>query len=107
MNGGHLLSPFGRGQLEGELRDPRRSFFRDNLQALNDPWDDNVLDPGVQILRVLPDHDEVHLRVTALDARQALHRSDIRVEVQGLAQLDVGTAKTLPYWSRERPLQRD
>ena len=42
--------------LEGEPRDPRRRLLRDDLQALDDPGDDFVLESRVEILGVLA-HD--------------------------------------------------
>ena len=48
--------------LEGELGDARRGARGDDLQALDDAWNDFVLEAGVQILRVLADDDEIDVR---------------------------------------------
>lgn len=64
-----------------------------------------MFDPRVQVLRVLPDHDHTHSFVSALDAGQAFHRPQIRVEILCLAQLNVGTGKALAHGCRERSLQ--
>ena len=55
----HLLAAVPPRVLEGELRDARRRALGDDLQALDDAGHDFVLEPGVEILGVLADDDEV------------------------------------------------
>ena len=65
------------------------------LSALDDAGHDLVLEPGVEVLGVLADDDQVDVLEAARDARQVLHRPQVRVEVERLAQPDVDAGEAL------------
>src|SRR5438128_11858065 len=65
------------------------------------------LEPGVDVLGVLPDDDEVQVVAKVARALVRLHRPDERVEVERLPQGDVDAAKTAADRGRDRPLQRN
>ena len=93
--------------LEGELRDARRRLLGDDLQALDDARDDLVLEPGVEVLGVLADDDQVDAGEAARHARQVADRPQVRVEIERLAQADVDAGEAFADRRRHRPLQRD
>ena len=92
--------------LEGELCDAAARLFGDDLQALDDARDDLVLDAGVEPLGVLPHHDQVLITERRLHGRQALHRTEAGIEVQTLAQLDVGAGEAGADGRGQRSLER-
>ena len=113
--------------VEGELDDPPRAGDRDRLDrdprvavpelaAVGlDPLDQLlgvgrallVLDPGVEVLGVLPHEDEVDVVEAGADAGVALARAHLRVEVERLAQADVDRAEAAADRRRDRALERD
>ena len=105
MDGGHHPAAVGPRVLEGELRNPRGRLLRDDLDALDDPGNDLMFEPGVEILGVLADDDQVHVGEAALHARKILHRPEIGVEVERLAQADVDAGEAFRDRGRDRALQ--
>jgi hypothetical protein len=113
--------------VERELDDSPRPRDRDRLDrdscvavpqgppARLDPLDQlarlvasmRVLDPGVEVLRVLPDHDEVDVVEAGAHPLVALARPHLGVEVEALAQGDVHRPEADADGRRDRPLQRD
>ena len=93
--------------LERELRDARRRPLRDDLQALDDARHDFVLEPGVEVLGVLADDDQVDALEPRRHARQVPDRPQVRVEIERLAQADVDAGEPFADRRRDRPLQRD
>ena len=65
------------------------------------------LDAGVEVLGVLAHDDQVDVVEAAADARIALARAHLRVQVELLAQRDVDRAEAAADRRRDRPLQRD
>ena len=65
------------------------------------------LDAGVQVLRVLADHDEVDRLVAGAHARVGLARPHAGVEAELVPQGDVDGAEARADRGRDRPLQRD
>jgi len=49
--------------LEGEQRDPCGGPLGDDLQRLDHPGNDDVLEPAVEVLGVLTHHHHVHVLV--------------------------------------------
>ena len=90
------LRPKRARVLEGEPRDARRGLLGDDLEALDDARHDLVLEPGVEVLGVLADDDEVDALEPALDAGQVLHRPQVGVEIERLAQPDVDAREPSP-----------
>jgi hypothetical protein len=66
-----------------------------------------VLDPGVEVLGRLADDDQVDVLVARTDARIALARADLAVEVECLPQGHVHRPEAAPDRSRDRALQGD
>ena len=101
------LSSVAAGVFECVPRDPRRGVLRDDLDRLDDTGDDDMLEAAVEILRVLADHHEVHVLEPARDGGHVLDRTEVRVEVERLAQPDVDGREPLSDRSADGPLQRD
>src|SRR6185503_8437832 len=87
-------------------REPRRGFLSDDLQALHHTGHNDVLESGVQTLRVLTHHDEIEFRVTTRHVRQGAHRPQVRIQIQRLTQTDVDGSKTLANGRGDGTLQR-
>ena len=66
-----------------------------------------MLEARVEILGVLAHDDEVHVLEPARHAREVLHRPQVGVEVERLAQPDVHAGEPFADRRRDRPLQRD
>ena len=113
--------------LERELHDARRAHDADVLdrdrgvladlrvrRLLDDVADllelgrsDVELDPGVEVLDVLADDDEVDVAHRRLHSGVGLRGTEIGVEVELLAQRDVDRAHPGPELRRERSLETD
>ena len=65
-----------------------------------------VLDPGVEVLGVLADDDQVDVVEAGAHALVRLARPHLRVHVELLAQADVDGAEAAADRGRDRPLQR-
>jgi hypothetical protein len=65
------------------------------------------LDAGIEVFRVLTDHDEVDRRVPGADSLVALARAHLPVEIECLAEGDVHAAKAGADGCRDRALERD
>ena len=102
-----LAARAARAYSKANSRDPRRRLLGDDLQALDHAGHDLVLEPGVEILGVLADDDQVDVGEAARDARQVPHRPEVGVEVERLAQPDVDAGEAFADRRRDRPLQRD
>src|ERR671938_2062111 len=66
-----------------------------------------VLDPGVEVLGVLADDDEVDVLEARAHAGIALAGAHLRVEVEALAEGDVHRAEAAADGGRDRPLEGD
>ena len=63
---------------------------------------DHDFEPGVEILGVLAEDDEVDVGVVRLEARQALDGTEVRVKVELLAQGYVDRGRNLRRWVSSR-----
>ena len=99
-----LVAP---GVLEGEAGDAQRRHLGDDLEALDHAGDHDVLEPGVEVLGVLADDDQVHALVARSHVGQVPHRAEVGVEVERLAQPDVDAGEARPDRRRDRALERD
>ena len=80
----------------------------DELERLHHVGGLAVLDPGVQVLFVLPDHDQVHARMLGLDVRVVGHgRPHVGVEAQRHAGGDVQTLVAAALRGGDRSFQED
>jgi hypothetical protein len=75
--------------LEGEAEDTLGSLAGDELDALNDTIDDNVLNAGVFTLGVLADQDSVDAIVRGLETGDGAARSQVGEEVECAAEGEV------------------
>jgi hypothetical protein len=91
-----LLAADGLGVLEGEAQDALAGLAGDELDALNDAIDDDVLDARVFALGVLADQDGVDVVVGGLVAGDGAAGSQVGEEVerssQGQVEGDVALA---------------
>ncbi len=84
----------------------RRSRGND-LQTLDDAWNDLVLQARVQVLGVLADDHQVHAVVPGLHRRNVPDRPQVDEQVERLAQPDVDAGESAADRRRHRSLQGD
>jgi hypothetical protein len=72
--------------LEGEAEHPLGGLLGDQLDALHDTVDDDVLDAGVFTLGVLTDQHGIDIVVGSLEARDRPARTQVGEEVEGAAK---------------------
>lgn len=77
------------GVLESESEDTLRSFAGDELDALNNAVNNDVLNAGVFTLGVLSDQDGVNIVVWGLEAGDGAARSQVGKEVESSAEGEV------------------
>ena len=82
VDGGHLVAAVGDRVLEGEPGDPFRGLAGDDLDALGGITADHVLDPGVEVLGVLADDDEIDILVARVEPLHRARRAQVRVQVR-------------------------
>lgn len=75
--------------LEGETQHTLGRLAGDELDALDDAVDDDVLNAGVFTLGVLTDQDGVHVVVGGLVARNGAAGTDVGEQVEGTTQSQV------------------
>ena len=109
VDGRDLLSPLAPRPFERRPRDTHRRILRDDLEALHHAWNHLVLQPRVQILRVLAENRqvEVEVRVPCLQPRQHTHGTEVYVKPQFLPQRDVDAFMSAADGRRRRTLQPD
>ncbi|MPN24329.1 hypothetical protein SDC9_171726 [bioreactor metagenome] len=93
MHRRHFFAPEVRGILEGPPQNPLTPGPGENLNALGRVRPHHVLDPGVEVLHVLPHDDHIDPLVPGRDTGNALHRPQIDIELQLLAQCHIDRAK--------------
>jgi len=81
-----LLAANGLGVLEGESEDTLGSLASDELDALDNTVDNNVLNTRVFTLGVLSDQDSVDIVVRGLVASNGAAGSQVSEEVEGSAE---------------------
>lgn len=84
-----LLAANRLGVLEGETEDTLTGLTGDELDALDDTIDDNVLNARVFTLGVLSDQDGVDVIVGGLVASDGSAGSEVGEEVEGSSQSEV------------------
>ena len=89
VDGVNFLAAVFLGVLEGELGDAGGGDFGDDFQAFDDAGNDFVLEAGVEIFGVFADQDDVDVFKSRFHAGEILHRAEVGVEIQSLAQGDV------------------
>ena len=97
-----LLLVDGLRVLEGKTEDTLGSLAGDELDALHDTIDDNVLDTGVFTLGVLTDENGVDVVVGGLVASNRAARTQIGEQVESTAESQVQGDVTLANGSLER-----
>ena len=63
--------------------------------------------PGVEVLGVLADDDQIDALEPRRHARQVPHRPQVRVQIERLAQADVDAREALADGRADRSLERD
>jgi hypothetical protein len=100
-----LLAANGLGVLESKSEDTLGSLTGDELDALDNTIDNNVLNAGVFTLGVLSDQDGVDVVVGSLVASDGAARSQVGEEVEGSAEGKVKRDMALANGSSERTLE--
>ncbi len=89
MDDADLGATNGLCVLEGEAQDALRGLAGDELDALDDSVDDDVLNARVLALGVLSDQDRVDAVVGGLEAGDGAAGSQVGEEVEGAAEGEV------------------
>lgn len=84
-----LLEANGLGVLEGEAENALTGLAGDELDALDDTVDDDVLNARVFALSVLTDENSVDTFVWGLEAGDGAARSEVGKEVEGTTESQV------------------
>lgn len=96
VHGAHLLAANGIGVLEGEAQNALRGLAGDELDALDDAVNNDVLDTRVLALGVLADQDRVDTvvgRLEALDGAAGAHvGEEVECAAEGKVEGDVTLA---------------
>jgi len=93
------------GVLEGELGDLSAGLLGNELDTLDDAWNDLVLDTGVLALGVLSNGDQVDILVGGWEALEADAWSHVGVEAEGLSEHQVHTWVAGTDWRAEWALE--
>lgn len=102
MDNADLLLVDGLRVLEGETEDTLRSLAGDELDALHDTVDDNVLNTGVFTLGVLTDENSVDVIVGGLVASNGAARTQVGEQVESTAESQVQGDVTLANGGLEK-----
>lgn len=102
MDNADLLLVDGLSVLEGETEDTLGSFAGDELDALHDTVDDNVLNTGVFTLGVLTDENSVDVVVGGLVAGNGAARTQVGEQVESTAESQVQGDVTLANGGLEK-----
>src|ERR1700674_4306611 len=95
------------GMLECESRDSGGSLLGDDLQALDHPRNDFVLDAGIKSFSVFAHDDQVHSRVAGRNMRQVADGPEVGEEFEALAEFDVDARKPAANGRGHGALQSD
>jgi len=106
VDGRDLVAAVRDGVLEREPGDPLGRGPGDDLDALRRIRPDHVLDPGVEVLGVLPDDDQIDVVVAGFDALHRPGRPEVGVEAERLAERDVDTPEAGSDRRGDRTLDR-
>ena len=96
-----------RAYSKANLRDAGRSFFGNDLQALDHTRHYFMLDARIQSLSVLAHHDQIDIGILGGNARQINNRPEVGEQFELLAQGHVDAGKSAAHRSRHRALQPD
>lgn len=107
MDGADLFAANVAGVLEGIAQDTLRGVAGDELDALDDAVDDNVLDARVFALCVFADQDRVDVVVGRLVAGNGAAGAHVGEEVEGAAQRQVERDVALANGRGEGALEGD
>src|SRR5882762_5333584 len=61
-------------------------MLSNDLQALDDAWNNGVLQPRIKIFRIFPHDDQVHPGPSGRNAGDISHRAKIGIQIQLLAE---------------------
>jgi hypothetical protein len=89
VHNANLLLVDGLGVLEGEAQNALGGLLGDELDALDDTINNDVLDTGVFTLGVLTDQDSVDTIVGGLVAGDGAAGTDVGEQVESTAQSQV------------------
>jgi hypothetical protein len=102
VHNANLLLVDGLGVLEGEAQDTLGSLLGDELDALDDTINNDVLNTGVFTLGVLTDQDSVDIIVGGLVTGDGAAGTDVGEQVESTAQSQVQGDVTLTNGSLEK-----
>jgi len=82
VDGSDFVSTIVTSVVESKLCYTTRGRLRDELNTLNNAFDDFVLDTGVLSFRVLTDGDDVDVVVERLESFDGLARTNVSVQIE-------------------------
>lgn len=103
----NFVSAGGSGVFEGVSDDSLGGLLSDQLDRLDDTWDDDVFDTGVLTFGVFSNQDGVDVVVWGLVADNGLTRSDVGEQTEGSSQGQVHGLVTLTNWGGQWTLKRN
>src|SRR5512132_1498044 len=107
MSAGDPLAALTSRIIKSKPRNSRRSFFRNDLQTLNNSWNHHVFESGIQTFGVLADDHEVEFRIAAGNVWQRANRTQVGIQVERFSEAYVDGGEAFADRSGDRPLERD
>src|SRR5262245_27430046 len=95
------------GVVERKARDAPRGTRGYHFDAFNHARCHDMLDAGIEILGVFTYDDQVDVAKRSLHAGKTLGRTQVGVQIEGLAQIDVYRSVALARAGFERTLECD
>ena len=95
MHAGNQMSAMRSCIFKRKAGNALARLARDQLDAMCRIRTDLILKTHVQVFRILPDHDQIHVLISAFHADSGMNRAEICIGAKPLAQLDIDGTKSL------------
>src|SRR6266702_1041346 len=105
VDGVNLLALILASVFKSKAGDAIGSLLGDDLQTLHNARNNFVFKSGIKSLRILPDDDEINVRIASGDMRQIANGAEIRIKLEALAQFDINAGKAATDRRSYRTLQ--
>src|SRR5581483_4120450 len=107
MDGVNLLTLILACIVECKARNAGARLLRHDFQALDHAGNDFVLQARIETLGILTNDDQVDVRIARGNMRQITYRTEVRVELELLAQLHVDAGEPATHRRGDWAFQRD
>src|SRR2546429_5824264 len=105
VDGVNLLAVILASVFKSKAGDAIGSLLGDDFQTLHNARNNFVFKSGIKSLRILPDDDEINVRIASGDMRQIANGAEIRIKLEALAQFDINAGKAATDRRSYRTLQ--